>query len=346
MEINAEWGEPNFYFTDDYDYIGNPCVEIGMYPIYYGLSGVSFCNVTEINLALCRKADDVFKAARAAAIIGTLQAAYTDFSYLGKTTEKIVRREALIGVSMTGMADSPELAFGIDIQQQAARIVVETNQEWAAILGINPAARATCIKPSGTASLVLECASGVHSHHARRYFRRVTANPNERPAQYFKQINPHMVEEKQNGDWALVFPTEAPENALTIKDESAVVFMERVFKTYDNWIVPGTAIPYSAPGLTHNVSATVCLSEGERGEVLEKIWKNRYRIAAMAFAPKNVDKLYPHAPREAITTAGDEARWNEIISKYTPIDWLKYHEEEDETSHTLEPACAGGVCEL
>lgn len=353
LRIAAEgWGEPGFFFTNNLDYGCNPCGEIGLNPVIQRLiegaikklTGISFCNLSEVNIAACATVEEFLLACRAAALIGTLQAAYTDFPYLGEITEEIAKQEALIGVGLTGMVDNPDLSTNTRVLRDGAQMVVKTNQEWARKLGINVAARCTTVKPSGTSSLWLGCVgSGIHPHHARRYFRRITANPLEPPAQYFKKVNPHAVEVKPDGDWALVFPVEAPSNAITVKEERAVDFLNRVFLTFENWIVPGTARPDSSPGLTHNVSCTVTVREDELEEVQRTVWENRHRVAAMSFAPYSLDTIYPHAPREEVH---DEGRWNELISLWKPVDWSSFKEESDETNLGAVVACEGAACEI
>lgn len=313
----------------------------------YELTGWSFCNLTEINAARCQTRQDFMEAAEAAAIIGTLQASYTNFMYLGPITRAIVERESLLGVGITGIMDNPKMALDPQILRDAADLVNRVNEATSELLGISPAARTTTIKPSGTASLELGCVgSGIHPHHAKRYFRRVTANPAEVVAQEFRRVNPHMVEQKPNGDWSIVFPVQAPTDAITTGGLKGLNFIDHVFTVYDNWIKTGTRNPSSSPGLTHNVSCTVVVHDDEWDLVIQKVWDNRQRINAMSFLPVVADKLYAYAPREAVSTPADEARWQSLIANYRRVDWSLLRESVDETSHVNEPACAGGSCEI
>jgi len=366
------YGCPGFYFTNNLDYGPNPCGEIGMWPVvrhcadcggwsnpdlYYCehcegrnlelKSGISFCNLTEVNAAACSSVEELHAATIAMARIGTMQAAYTDFDYLGPVTEAIVRREALLGVGMTGIMDNREMVMSKGVLARCAEAAVAENQRFAQLLGINPAARVTTIKPSGTASLELGgVSSGCHHRWARRYFHRVTANRLEPHAEYFRRVNPHMIEEKPNGDWAIVFPVQAPDDAMTVKDGEAMGFIDDVMHMYDEWICAGIARPESAPGLTHNVSCTVTVRDGELEGVIERIWDERSRVAAMSFVPYLLDARFAFAPRQAVVSPQDEARWNHLISLYKPIDWSEFRETEDTTAARDTVACAGGVCEL
>jgi ribonucleoside-diphosphate reductase alpha chain len=363
------YGDPGFYFTNNLDYGPNPCGEIGMWPMvgwcsdcgvygdpgdvvcgecsssrYSALAGISFCNLTEVNCAAASSRGELLASVRGMAAIGTMQAAYSEFSYLGPVTEAIVRREALVGVGLTGIMDNRELVLDPSMLRECAAAAVAENQRMAALLGIRPAARVTTIKPSGTSSLELGgVGAGIHPRWARRYLHRITANPLEPQAAYFKRVNPHMVEEKPNGDWALVFPVLSGDGAVTVKEWNAHEFLDAVFMVYENWIVPGTARPDSAPGLTHNVSCTVTVRDGELETVIDRVWRERERVAAMTFVPYLIDKKFAFAPREAIE-AND--RWNHLIRLYKPIDWTAFSEEKDTTALSGEIACSGGACEV
>jgi ribonucleoside-diphosphate reductase alpha chain len=371
---DENYGDPGFLFVNDLDHGVNPCGEIGLHPVLWadcwqceGLGilenhptlpgegcdvcygwgrikeyGFAFCNLSEVNCAKFQMPEDFFNAVRRAAFIGTLQADYTSFPYLGWQSEEIAKRDALLGVSLTGVMDCPEIALNPEYQRRAANIAVETNREVAKLIGINPAQRVTTVKPSGTASLELGCvASGIHLHHAERYFRRVTGNLNEPPVQEFMRVNPHMVERKPNGDVALVFPVQAREGAITIEDVSALDFVEKVMSTFENWVKPGS----KSKDLFHSVSCTVTLREGEREDVVDYIWENRERITNMSFVPHILDKLYPFAPREAVKTPEDETYWNRLIEGYRPIDWTQFYEKEDATVRQQAQACMAGGCD-
>ena len=193
-EAVREYGEPGFVWTDDLEATFNPCVEIGLYPQIDGRSGFAFCNLCEINMGRVDSRERFLEAGRAAAILGTLQADYTSFEYLGEVSERIARREALLGVSMTGMMEHPSVAFDPALQREVARVVLEVNEAVAKRIGLNPCARATCVKPAGTSSCILGTSSGIHPHHSRRYFRRAQASEDELLVDFYKAQNPLSVE--------------------------------------------------------------------------------------------------------------------------------------------------------
>ena len=195
MKSVKDFGEPGFIFTDNLDFTYNPCVEIGMLPVTEdGRSGFQFCNLTEINGSLVDSREKMLKAARAAAILGTIQAGYTNFTYVSKATRDITEREALIGVSITGWMNNPDVLFSEENMVAAAEVVKQTNREVAALIGINVAARTTCTKPAGNASVLLGTASGIHGEHAPRYFRNVQMNTQEEVVKAITAANPKMSE--------------------------------------------------------------------------------------------------------------------------------------------------------
>ncbi len=259
------------------------------------------CNLCEINMKKCKTEVDFMDACRAAAIIGTMQAGYDTFDYLGPVTESIVRREALLGCSMTGMMDSPEIAFDPAIQKKGAKHILKVNEEIAVKIGINKCARATCVKPAGSTSCLLGSASGIHPHHARRYFRRVQANVNETPLKYFQAHNPRAVEKSvwsaTGTDMSIVFLCEVPEGAKLKNMMSAVQLLEHVRLTQQNWVEYGTRgdAPV-APWLRHNVSNTITVRDDEWDDVTKFIYNNRKWFAGISLLPMSGDLDYPQAP--------------------------------------------------
>jgi len=312
-----DFGEPGFVWSDSLEMMFNPCVEIGMYPVDVttGESGWAFCNLCEINGKKCKTKEDFAIAARAAAIIGTAQAGYTDFEYLGETTKHIAEREALIGVSITGMMDSPEILFNPEIQREIAALVVATNKEIAAKIGIRQAARCTCVKPAGSTSCILGTSSGIHAHHSKRYIRHVQANMLEAPFQFFSQKNPRAVEKsvwsKNGTDGIISFCIETAEGAQTKKEVNAVKLLELVRLTQGNWVAAGKVDELcTQPWLRHNVSNTINVRPDEWDAVEAYIFEHRDMFAGVSLLSHTGDLDYPQAPFVAVHTPA------EIVKKY------------------------------
>lgn len=350
--MTRNYGEPGVLFVSDYSHVTNPCSEIGLDPVLVAddgtlTTGWAMCNLCEINGARLTSLADFEEAAWAATLIGTLQATYTAMPFLGATTEAIVRRDALLGIGITGMQDAPAIACNPQYQQTVAKHIVGWNALFAAMLGINAAARTTCIKPSGTTSLALNSVgSGIHPHHARRYIRRVTADALETVFQAFQATNPHMCVRKPDGKWVIEFPVEAPAGATLRRDLDAATFMEMVRSTQQHWVVPGTARASRIPGAVHNVSNTITVKDQEWGAVADYLWAHRDDFTGVSLLPDTGDTLYAFAPFEEITTDAQQRRWQELAQHYKPVDYLALFEAVDGTSLKGEVACAGGACAI
>jgi hypothetical protein len=277
------------------------------------LSGWSFCNLCEINMKKCKTEEDFLESCRAASIIGSIQASYDHFPYLGGVTDVIVKREALLGVSMTGMADSPEIAFNEEIQKKGAKLVLDVNEKISKIIGTNICARATCVKPAGSTSCILGSASGIHPHHAKRYLRRVQANKLEVPLQFFQKFNPLAIEESvwsaNKTDVVVTFLCEVPDGVKTKNQVDALTLLENVKLTQQNWVEYGTRPEISIrKWLRHNVSNT-CTVKPEEWESVEKfIYENRKWFAGISLLPSSGDKDYPQAPFTAVYTPHETVR--------------------------------------
>ena len=307
MQSVREFGEPGFVWSDSKELVVNPCVEIGLYPVdeETGETGWQACNLSTINCSKIETKEDFYESCRAASIIGTLQAGFNKFEYLGEVSERIIAREALLGVSMTGIMDCPEICLDPEVQNEGAKIVKETNKEMAKKVGVNPAARTTCIKPEGTTSCVLGTSSGIHPHHAKRYIRRVQANKMEPIYQYFKTINPRACEESvwsaNDSDDVIEFCIEVAPGSKTKNKISALELLEYVKSTQKNWVIPGTNKSSCVkPWITHNVSNTINVKQDEWDEVEAFIYKNRNFFCGISLLPITGDKDYPQAPFTAI----------------------------------------------
>jgi hypothetical protein len=202
---------------------------------------------------------------------------------------------------MTGMMDSPDIAFDPEIQKKGAKEVLRVNAEFAPKVGINVCARATCVKPAGSTSCLLGTASGIHPHHARRYFRRVQANVMEYPLQYFEAHNPRAVEKSvwsnTGTDKVITFLCEVPEGARIKNQLCATDLLEHVKLTQQNWIEYGTRKEACvAPWLRHNVSNTITVLPEEWDGVEKFIYENRKWFAGISLLPASGDLDYQQAP--------------------------------------------------
>jgi ribonucleoside-diphosphate reductase alpha chain len=320
MQSVREFGEPGFVFVESTEHTYNPCVEIGKYPVFIDEkgeknSGWQGCNLTEINGAMANTEEEFLQACRGAAILGTLQAGYTNFKFISDVSKKIFDREALLGVSITGWMNNPQVLLQPEILQRGATLIREVNRKVAAIIGINPAARTTCVKPAGNASVLLKTASGVHGEQAPLYIRNVQMNKDSEVAQLVKSVNPYMVEEsvwsQNKTDYVVSFPVIAPKNSIWKKDLYGTNLLEKVKLIQQNWVEYGTDESLCVdPTVRHNVSNTIDVLPTQWDEVEEYLFENRQYFAGVSLLASTGDKDFAQAPFTAIETE------DEIVRKY------------------------------
>ena len=302
MSSVKEFGEPGFVWSDSTELIVNPCVEIGMWPVdeVTGETGWQACNLSTINCAKIKTEQDFYDACASAAIIGTLQAGFAKFPYLGEVSERIISREALLGVSMTGIMERHDICLDPEVQKKGAQIK-DTNAKVSKLIGINQAARTTCVKPEGTSSCILGTSSGIHPHHAKRYIRRVQANKMEPIYQYFSQINPRACEESvwsnNDSDDVVAFCVEVPDGSKLKNKVCAIELLEYVMSTQKSWVMNGTNKELcTQPWLVHNVSNTINVKPEEWDAVTDFIYDNRQYFCGVSLLPIAGDKDYAQAP--------------------------------------------------
>ena len=322
-------GEPGIYFNNDKDWGTNPCCEIALRPY-------QFCNLTEVNASNVKDQADLEARVSAASFLGTLQAGYTDFHYLREIWRKNTEKDALLGVSMTGIAANK--VAELDLHMAAIEVVNE-NKRIAEIIGIKPAARTTCIKPAGTTSLVLGTSSGIHAYHDEYYIRRLRVGKNEAIYGYLSKEHPSLIEDeyfKPHEQAVISVPQQAPLNAIT-RNESVFDLLERIKEFSISWVRAG-----HKDGLnTHNVSATVSIKEDEWESVGDWFWLNRHYYNGLSVLPFD-GGTYTQAPFETC----DKDKFEELTGALTNVDLTKVIETQDNTDLSGELACAGGSCEI
>ena len=322
-------GEPGIYFSNDKDWGTNPCCEIALRPF-------QFCNLCEVNVSNIESQDDFNNRVKVASFIGTLQAGYTEFHYLRPIWQRTTEKDALIGVSMTGIGSGTVLGYDM---KQAAKIVKEENVRIAEILGINKSARTTTVKPAGTTSLTLGTSSGIHAWHNDYYIRRIRVGKNESMYKYLAEHHPSLVEDEyfRPHDTAVIsIPQKAPEGAI-MRTESPFQLLDRVKRVAQEWIKPG----HRSGNNTHNVSATISLRQHEWDAAGEWMWDNKKFYNGLSVLPYD-GGTYTQAPFEDI----EEAKYDRMMDSLTKVDLSEIIESEDETDLKGELACAGGACEI
>ncbi len=322
-------GEPGFYFSNDKDWGTNPCCEIALRPN-------QFCNLTEVNVSDVRDQEELETRVKAASFLGTLQAGYTDFHYLRPIWQRHTEKDSLVGVSMTGIASGGVLNLDMS---KASLVVKKENRRVAMQIGINPAARTTCVKPAGTTSLTLGTSSGIHAWHNEYYIRRIRVGKNEAIYNYLVQNHPELVEDEffSPHDTAVISaPQKSPAGAIT-RTETAIEMLERVKNVSSTWVKGG----HHKGQNTHNVSATVTIKPEEWETVGEWMWNNREYYNGLSVLPFS-DHTYKQAPFEDC----DKETYETMLKSLKNVNLDLINEDEDNTDLKGEIACAGGACEL
>ena len=323
-------GEPGIFFTNDDDSGINPCAEIALNPN-------QFCNLVEINSSDVVDQEDLEHRVHCAAVIGTLQASYTDFHYLRPVWKKTTEREALLGIGMTGIASGRVQKLDL---KKAVSVAKFANELIAPQININTAARITCVKPSGTSSLVLGTSSGIHAWHDDYYIRRIRVGKNEAMYTYLSIRHPELLEDdvfKPESQAVISVPQKAPEGAVVRSSENAIEFLERVKDIHDRWVKPGHIYGNN----THNVSATVTIKQGEWENVGEWLWENQDSYAGLSFLPEDLG-TYVQTPFETIT----KEKYDELSTMLHSIDVTDIVEVDDNTTMSDQVACGGGACDI
>lgn len=340
-------GEPGIYWTNNKDWGTNPCCEIALRPY-------QFCNLCEVNVSDIGSQVDLNDRVAIASFFGTLQAGFTDFHYLRDIWRQTTQKDALLGIGMTGIGSGEILKYNLEIAANTAKVV---NSMISAQTGINEASRVTCIKPSGTTSLVLGTASGIHAWHAPYYLRTMRFGKSEDVAAYLMVNHPELCEDdvlRPNDTVCVRIPVKAPEGSI-FRTESALNTLERVKKFSLEWIKPG----HVKGDNTHNVSATISIDRGrfytiqedksidlykmqlEWDAVGEWMWENRDVYNGLSVLPYD-NGSYVQAPFEDIT----EEEYNKRIATLHSLDLTKVTEIDDHVEFGQTNACSGGSCSI
>ncbi len=298
------------------------------------LKPYQFCNLTS---AVARAEDD-FESLREkvelATIIGTIQSMATYFPGLREEWQENCRVERLLGVDLNGQMDSPA-AQDPEIQSRLREVVVQTNKEYAQLLGINQAAATTAVKPSGNSSQLLNSSSGIHARWAPYYIRNVRVGAHSPIRKVLHDagvpMDPENGQTKENADtWVIHFPVKAPETAVTRNQRTAL-------QQCDYWLQ--TKTHYTE----HNPSVTITYQPDEALDIIRWIWEHQDKIGGMAFLPA-FDAQYDQMPYVEITAE----EYEQLAAQFPEIDFSKIYryEEDDLTTAAQEFACLAGGCDV
>lgn len=418
IKRTKEFGDPGFVFVKSREHGTNPCGEVSLIPVlitdpdgnvckeytldmldnqdkykafgYTYESGWQSCNLCTIDMSKVATTTEFYFLCEYATVLGTLQAGYTNAGYLGITSQKIIERESLLGISMTGIMENPAIALNPQILRGGAAIVVNTNKEISSLLGIPQAARTTTVKPEGTGSLVLGTSSGIHAHHHKRFLRRVQNSLLDPVYQYFKEKNPKLCEKSvwntNTEEEVITFPVSVPPESVVKGELTAEKFLENVRTVQENWVLPGTALPMSVEGATHNVSNTCEVKDSEWEKVTKILFDNRHIYSGVSLLGSFGDYDVPQAPLQRVYCTNEikemcteeeysialdiytnpdkdnlevskeikkivgyiavYEHWKYLRANLRSVDYSRMIETDDNTKQAETLACGSGGCEL
>jgi ribonucleoside-diphosphate reductase alpha chain len=305
----------------------NPCGEII-------LQSKQFCNLSEIVARAEDTEASLLKKMRIATILGTYQSTLSNFQYLSKEWKEHSEKERLLGVSITGQWDCPAVRKP-EVMKKLKNEAIKTNKEFAKRFGINESTAITAVKPSGTLSQTVDCASGMHPRHAKFYIRRIRISATDTLFKMLKdQGVPFHPEVGQSADsastYVLEFPVKAPSGSIFRDDLGAIEQLEYWKMVKENYT-------------EHNPSITISVGSNEWIEVANWVYKNWDIVGGLSFLPRE-DAVYKLAPYETI----DEKTFKELSKRLEHVDYSKIisYEKQNETDLKKELACVSGVCEV
>jgi len=322
------------------EFIHNPCVEINLRSWENGKGG-QFCNLSEVVLKPYDTEESILNKIKLATIIGTIQSSYTTFKFIREEFRLITEKEALLGVSLTGIFDCPITAnpspeFLTKLKQYA----VDVNAEWSKKLDVNQSVAITTVKPSGTVSNIVNSSAGLHPRYSPYYIRRVRCNKSDPISKLMIDSNVPCEEDfYTTQNWVFSFPMKAPEGSITTKQLTALEHF-KLFRMYNDFYTE------------HKPSITISYSPDEYIPLMNELYKHFDTCSGISILPRGDGHTYKQAPYEEIT----EKEYNLLVGNIpTSIDWKslvikeiaqldvdKVNEERSEREYT----CISGQCDV
>lgn len=307
----------------------NPCGEIILRPF-------QMCNLSEVVVRSTDDISDLVEKVKTATWIGVIQSTYTHFPFLRSRWARNCNEERLIGVSLTGQLDNPEI-LSANVLKQLRTVVERTAKHAAGKLGINTPAAYTTTKPSGTVSQVVDASPGVHPRWSSYYIRRYRIAKSDPLFQMMVDqgmpFSPESGQSKTNFTTAVFeFPVKSPKTSVFKDSWGAMEQLEWYKKVQLNWS-------------THNVSNTVYVKDDEWLKVGSWVYENWESMVGISFFPFDGGK-YELAPYEEI----DEEKYNKMLAAFPKLDFSKLGDYEKKTGDTTtaaqEMACSAGQCDV
>ena len=214
-------------------------------------------------------------------------------------------------------------------------VVVETNREIAAQLGINQAVATTCVKPSGNSSLLLDCSSGIHARWSTYYTRNIRINtftPIFKVLQDARRADEPRKRSEPRNRRHLGRPF--PGQIAGRRDHAQYALRARAVR-----VLAAKQDPLDG-------AQSQCddhLPSHEVLDIIKWVWENQHQINGMTFLP-TFDAQYDQMPYVEIT----KEEYEQNAAAFPAIDFSKIwrYEDKDLTTAAQEVACSAGACDL
>ena len=309
-----------------YPWLTNPCSEVL-------LRDMQFCNLSIV----VARPDDTFETisekVRLATIIGTIQSMETNYPGLRPEWKKNNEEERLLGVDINGQFDCPLIQDAETLRYLRA-IAVETNRQYAGLLGINQSTAVTCVKPGGNSSQLLNVSSGMHPRYAPFYIRRYRIAATSPLYPVLREagvpLSPENGQTEESAvTWVASFPLRSPQGVVTRNDLSAIDHCEYWLMVRKNYT-------------EHKPSCSIYYSPEEAEELMQWVWDHRDEVDGISFFPRDLSTL-KQLPYEEIS----ELDYHRMMRDFPVLNFalMSLYESVDQTTASSEVACTADSCE-
>ena len=298
----------------------NPCAEIG-------LADGESCNLATIFLPNVESKEQLTEIST---LLYKVQKHITTMSYPYDKTTNIVRKNARLGQSITGILQcSDEQVSWLD---DAYTHLEDFDAEWSRSNNLPKSVRLTTVQPSGTLSLLPGVTPGIHPAYARYYTRRVRFGSSDplveacRKRGYKVQWDIGLDGREDHTRYVVDFPCKSPDGAILAAEMTAIQQLEWVKKMQTVWA-------------DNAVSVTVYYRLEELPEIKDWLSKNYDSSVKSVSFLLHTDHNFPLPPYEE-TTQEDYEKAVAKIDMSVPLVQRSFDGE-----LTMDD-CATGACPI
>jgi ribonucleoside-diphosphate reductase alpha chain len=270
----------------------NPCAEIG-------LGDGESCNLSTLFLP---NIDSFEQLCEISELLYVVQKSITRMNYPYEKTTEIVRKNARLGQSITGVLQCSEEK--ISWLSPAYEKLEALDKEYSKKNGLPTSVRLTTVQPSGTLSLLPGVTPGIHPAYAKYYIRRVRFGAAD-PLVAACRARGHKVQwdigldgREDHTRYVVEFPCESPEGSVLAAEMTAIEQLQWVKRMQTVWA-------------DNAVSVTVYYRKEELAGIKEWLEKNYDTGVKSVSFLLHADHNFPLPPYEEI----DQQTYEKLVSK-------------------------------